>query len=66
MTEILRRQNEWTLLVKFLPTSLLDVSSVICQRALADESEIISTQIGTHSRSANGRRAWDALYDTTP
>jgi hypothetical protein len=27
---------------------------------------VIRIQTGTHSRSENGRIAWDALYDTTP
>jgi hypothetical protein len=29
---------------KFLPASLLDVSAIICQRAVVDESGVIRTQ----------------------
>jgi predicted nucleic acid-binding Zn ribbon protein len=50
---------------KFLPALLLCVSAGICQRALVDKSGMITTQMGTHRRSENGRSAWDALYDTT-
>jgi hypothetical protein len=41
---------------------------VLClhQTALVDESEMIKTQVGTHSKSESARTAWDALYDTTP
>jgi hypothetical protein len=34
--------------------------------ALTDESGMIRPLMGTHSRSENGRSAWDALYDTIP
>jgi hypothetical protein len=44
---------------------LLSMSAGICQRALVDKSRMIRTEMGTHNRS-DGRRAWDALYDTTP
>jgi hypothetical protein len=43
----------------------LGVSAGVCQRALVDESEMISTLMRTHNRSENCRSAWDALYDTT-
>jgi hypothetical protein len=32
-------------------------------RILMDESGMIRTQMGTHSRSENDRSAWDALYN---
>jgi hypothetical protein len=47
------------------PALLLCVSAGICQRALVDESGMIRTQMGTHSKSGNGRSAWGALYDAT-
>jgi hypothetical protein len=61
MTDIFRRQNEQTFLAKFIPASLLGVSVGICQRALLDESGMIITQMGEHSRSENSCSAWDAL-----
>jgi hypothetical protein len=48
------------------PDSFMGVFAGICQRALVDESGPIITQMGAHSRSENGRSAWEALYDTTP
>jgi hypothetical protein len=65
MREILRRKNYRTYLTKFLPASLLGISTSIFQRALVDESGIITTQMGTQNKSDNGRSAWDALYDTS-
>jgi hypothetical protein len=65
ITEILRLQNERTFLAKFLPASLLDVHAAIFQKALVNESGMITTQMGMHNRSDNGRNAWEALYDTT-
>jgi hypothetical protein len=50
---------------KVSPDSLLDVFSSDCQRELEDESGMIGTQMGTHSRS-NGRNAWDSLSDISP
>jgi hypothetical protein len=52
-------------LAKFFPASLLGVFADIFQRALVDKSQMIITQMGTSSRSENGRSAWDGLYDTT-
>jgi hypothetical protein len=46
VTEILRRQKLTDILTKFLPYSLVGVSSVIFQRALVDESGMIRTQMG--------------------
>jgi hypothetical protein len=62
--EILRRKNSRPFLDKFLPASLLIVSSVYCQRALVDESGMIRTKMGMDNRPENGRRAWNALCDT--
>jgi hypothetical protein len=53
MTEILRQQNQRTFLAKFLLASPVGVSAGICQRTMADESGMIITQLGTHSRSEN-------------
>jgi hypothetical protein len=53
---------------QFSPTfSLLHncVSAGIYQRALAEESGMIRTQMEMHNRSENGRSAQDTLYDTT-
>jgi hypothetical protein len=50
---------------KFLPASLLGVSTGICQIALVGDSGMIRIQMGMQERSDNGRSAWDALYDTT-
>jgi hypothetical protein len=47
-----------------LPASLLGVC--YNQIALVDESGVIRTKMRTHSRSENGRSAWNALYSTTP
>jgi hypothetical protein len=47
------------------PDMLLNVSDGICLRALVDESGMIITQVGMHSRSENGCSARDVLYDTT-
>jgi hypothetical protein len=58
--------NSRPFLAKYLRASLLDVSAVICQRTLVDESEMIGTQMGRHNRSENGRNAREALYDVTP
>jgi hypothetical protein len=48
------------------PDSLLGVSAGVCQIDLVDESGVIRIQMGTHSRSENGRSAWDTFYDTAP
>jgi hypothetical protein len=66
MTEILCPAKLTDFLAKFLPALLLGVSSGICQRAVVDESGMIRTQMGIHSRSENGRSAWNALYDNIP
>jgi hypothetical protein len=46
-----------------LPASLPDVCAGYFQRALADESGMITCQMGKHNGSENGRSAWDALCD---
>jgi hypothetical protein len=46
--------------------SLPGVSAGHCQRALVDESGMITTQIGNTQYISNGRSAWDALCDTIP
>jgi hypothetical protein len=46
MKEILRRQNLCTFLAKFLPSSLIGIFAIICQRALVDVSGMIKTQMG--------------------
>jgi hypothetical protein len=62
---MLRRQNSAAITRQVSPDSILDVSAGICQRALMDETGMITTQMVTHNRSGNGRSKWDALYDTT-
>jgi hypothetical protein len=57
--------NSRTLLAKFIPASLLGIPASICQRALANESGMIRTQMRTHNRSESGRSVWNALFDTT-
>jgi hypothetical protein len=66
MKEIFRWQNSPTFLVKFLSIRYLVFLLVFVYKALVDELEMITTQVGTHNRSENGRSAWDVLYDTTP
>jgi hypothetical protein len=51
---------------KLLLASQLVMCVGICQRAVVDESGSSRTEMGTHNRSAKGRSAWDALYNTTP
>jgi hypothetical protein len=41
------------------------VSPLITARVLAEESEMIRTQIGKAQLISNGRSAWDALCDAT-
>jgi hypothetical protein len=60
LTDITRRVSSC------FATKCVSVSDGICQTALEDESVMIGIQMGTHSRSENGRDAWDAFYDTTP
>jgi hypothetical protein len=66
MTDILRRLISRLFLVicRHLPASLLGVCCY--HTALVDESGMNRTQMRTHTRSENGRSAWDALYDTAP
>jgi hypothetical protein len=46
-----------------IPASLL---GVCCNhRTLMDESRMVRTHMGTHSKSKNGRSAYDVPYDTT-
>jgi hypothetical protein len=52
MTEMLRRQNWWTFLAKFLPVSLLCGSGRIIRNYLNSGGG------GGHNRSENGRSAW--------
>jgi hypothetical protein len=57
MMEILRQLKD----ISFqLSTLLLDVCCN--QRALVDESGVIRTQMGMHSRLENGSSAWDTVY----
>jgi hypothetical protein len=39
---------------------------VLQPESMVDELGMISTQMGMHNRSLNGRCAWEAFYDTTP
>jgi hypothetical protein len=50
----------------FLADSILDISASIYQRSLVNESGMVRSKMRTNNKSENGRRAWDALYDTTP
>jgi hypothetical protein len=45
---------------------LPDISAGNCQRALVNESGMITTQMWNAQYISNGRNAWDALCDTTP
>jgi hypothetical protein len=51
VTEIFRRQKLTAILTKFIPYSLVGVSSGIFQRALVDESGMIRTQMGKQNIS---------------
>jgi hypothetical protein len=64
--EILHKQNLAAISHQVSPASLLVVSARICLRAVVDESGMIRTQMGMHSRSGNGHSTWDCLYDTAP
>jgi hypothetical protein len=49
----------------FMPTPFFATRCLYCnQRALVDESGMIRTPMGMHSRSENGCSAWDTLYNT--
>jgi hypothetical protein len=65
MTEIFRRQNQRTFLAKFHSASLLG-ALLVFDRALVNESEMITALMGMNGILQNCCCAWDALYDTTP
>jgi hypothetical protein len=65
MKQIIRLENSRPLLAKFLPVSLLGVSTGKYQKPLVDESGMIRTQMGKAQLIRSGRSVWDALHATT-